>query len=415
MEPASLYKLLEPILYIVFFLIAFGLAQSAWLYWRQVGYKGRVHWTIMEIRVPREVLRGAKAMDQFLTSLWGLLNLRWGVKETWFDGEITRWFCFELVGSNQMTRLFVRFPTPLKHMFISMFFAAYPEVELMECDDYVNELPPTYAELKERNMELYGLEIYTKKADAYPIQSYNDYEKPTGDEKGRILDPIASVLEIVSKLKPEETIWVQLLCAPDVIGDWSWKPEAVKILDKFKNPVDEAHSGGTGAIRFRFRSPGEDEVIKRIDDKKSKLCFETIIRMLYVAPKSIYNHNTLYRGIFGFFQQFKNEYQIFKKNFPTRTKSEWFLFPFVFPARRLKWKRKVLFDEYRRRFFPEETLMGRIANSHLLNWCFFHHTSIFSAEELATMFHIPTNVVLTQSAMERIESKRLPSPSNLPS
>src|SRR3989344_5024199 len=93
MEPASLYKLLEPILYIVFFLIAFGLAQSAWLYWRQVGYKGRVHWTIMEIRVPREVLRGAKAMDQFLTSLWGLLNLRWGVKETWFDGEITRWFC----------------------------------------------------------------------------------------------------------------------------------------------------------------------------------------------------------------------------------------------------------------------------------------------------------------------------------
>ena len=394
--------------------MAFGWAQSAWLFWRQEGYRGRVQWLIMEIKVPREVLKGAKAMDQFLTSLHGLLNLRWGVKETWFDGEITRWFCFEIVGSKQMTRLFVRYPATFKHMFTSMFFAAYPEVELVECEDYIHELPPTYAELNARDMELYGLEIYTKNASAYPIQTYVEHEKLVGDEKGRIIDPIANVLEVIGKLKEEETIWIQLLASPDVIPDWTWKPEAEKILDKFENPVDEAHSGSAGQIRFRFRTPGEDEAIQKIDDKRSKPCFETVIRMLYVAPRNIFNHQTLYRGIFGFFQQFKNEHQIFKKNFHTRTKSEWFMFPFGFPSVRLRMKRMKLYDEYRRRFVPEETLFGKLMNSHLLQWCIYHHVSIFGADELATLFHIPTNVVLTQSSMDRVESKRLPSPTNLP-
>ena len=237
---------------------------------------------------------------------------------------------------------------------------------------------------------------------------------PDVQKRRDILISFAKAVEIIGKLKPEETIWVQLVAAPDVVGVWSWLPESEKILDKLKNPVDEAHSGGEGAIRFRFRTPGEDDIIKKVDDKRSKNCYETVIRMLYIAPKNIFNHQTLYRGVFGFFQQFKNEYQQFKKNFHTRTKSEWFMFPFGFPSTRLRMKREKLYDEYRRRFFPEETFFGKIMNSKLFQWCIYHHTSIFSAEELATLFHIPTNVVLTQAAMTRVESKRLPSPTNLP-
>jgi hypothetical protein len=74
----------------------------------------------------------------------------------------------------------------------------------------------------------------------------------------------------------------------------------------------------------------------------------------------------------------------------------------------------AFYDEIIHRFLPEETFAGKLYNSYFWQWCFWHEFCLLSAEEMATLFHIPTNVVLTQSTMERIESKRLPSPTNLP-
>ena len=96
------------------------------------------------------------------------------------------------------------------------------------------------------------------------------------------------------------------------------------------------------------------------------------------------------------------------------TKSEWYYFPFIFPDTHLYWKRYAFYDEYMQRFLPLDLFAGKLYHSYFWAWCFGHRPMPLSSQELATLFHIPTNVVLTSPMFERVESKRLPSPSNLP-
>ena len=135
---------------------------------------------------------------------------------------------------------------------------------------------------------------------------------------------------------------------------------------------------------------------------------------MYISPKEIYNYNIGYRGIQTFFNQFRHDKQVLERNIHVQTKGEWYYFPWIFPNVRLYWKRHAFYDEFFNRFLPEERFAGKLYYSYFWVWCFWHRPMPLSSEELATLFHIPTNVVLTQAAMERIESKRLSPPSNLP-
>lgn len=404
------------VFYFAAFALAFAFARSCWMFWRQTHFKNRMNWVLLEIQIPRETTRGPKAMEQVFASIYNLRNKEDGPKETWIDGEITRWFSLEIVGSNKVTKLYLRLLRPLVHPFVSSFYAQYPDIEIKEADhDYIDDHPPTYQQLRADGYELYGLEIIQKRDPAYVINTYIEFEPKIGDEKGRILDSMASIMEIIGKMKPEETAWVQYLIRSDT--DEYWLAGAKKIVDKFKSATqgDEHGKGDGPAIRLRFRTQGEEKTLKRIEEKKGKACFQVTIRMIYFAPRGIWNQDLLNRGIYGYVAQFSNDDQRFAKPDNLRTKVEWDSFPFFFPKRRLFWKQVALYDEYRRRFIPEQTLAGKIHNSHLpLNWCVFHKPMILSAEELATLFHIPTSIVLTQVTMERIESKKLPAPSNLP-
>lgn len=404
--------------YGLIFLAAFFFAKSAWTFWREEKYKHRIEWVLLEIKIPRETTRGPKAMEQVFASVFNLRNRAVGPKEVYLDGEITRWFSLEIVGSQQTTRFYLRMPRLLLHPFISSFYAQYPDVEIIEADkDYIDAHPPTYQKLKADGYDLYGLEIVQSKNPAYGINTYVDFEPKVGDEKGRILDSMASILEIIGKMKPEETAWVQYLIVPDTKEHWLHGAE--DIVKKMKSATQGGEGDGKDggpSIRLRFRTQGEERTLKRVEDKKGKACFEVIIRMIYFAPKAIFNQDLLNRGVYGYVAQFGNDDQRFGKPDKLRTKVEWDSPPFFWPRRRLFWKQVAIYDEYRRRFIPEETFIGKLMNSRLpLQLCFFHQPMILSAEEMATLFHIPTNVVLTQVTMERVESKRLSPPSNLPS
>ena len=47
-------------------------------------------------------------------------------------------------------------------------------------------------------------------------------------------------------------------------------------------------------------------------------------------------------------------------------------------------------------------------------WNFWHKYAILNTEELATLFHPPTDVVITTGLMDRVESKRVAPPAELP-
>ena len=299
---------------------------------------------------------------------------------------------------------------------MSAFYAQYPDIEIYETEeDYIDAYPKTYQELKAKGFEMYGLEIAQSKNRAYSLRTYTDYETKVGDEKGRIIDPMASIVEIIGRLKPDETVWLQFEAIPDTIG--AWIKDADHIIKKMKetSPGEHQSKDSSTPFRLRFRTQGEEKTLERVEDKKGKAIFETTIRCIYFAPKAIFNQDLPNRGVFGYIAQLNDDDQRVKKVNRVRTKVEWEGFPpLIFRFRRLFWKRVAMYDEYRKRFIPAKTIVGKILNSYWLRLCFFHEPMILSSAELATMFHIPTNVVLTAATMERIESKKLSAPSNLP-
>ena len=404
------------ILYVIAFFVLFFLAKSAWMFWREEVYKSKLNWALLEIKVPREVLKGPKAMEQFFAALFGLKNEAESFKEAWWNGEITRYHSFEIVGMNNEARFFIRTPKVLQKAVEGIFYAQYPEIEMVEVEDYWDKLPASYQEAFQQGYEIFGAEAKMEQSPAFPIKTYIQFEEETGDEKGRIVDPLAVLLEMIHNLKPEEMIFVQYIVQPDAKQHWHHDAaHQMKVLQATsrQSGVDDK---GQPLVRFRFRTKDEEEAMEMIEGKMRRATFETSVRYFHMAPQKIFNVNIGYRGLRSYFWQFNNNRQQFDQNAPIMSRTEWYFWPFIFHKVRGYYRRVKLYQETRERFLPEETFAGKLYNS-IIPWrfCFSHKMCILTSEELATLFHIPTNVVLTQSSMERIESKRLSPPSQLPS
>ena len=364
---------------------------------------------MIEIKIPREVIRGPKAMEQFFYNLYSLRNAPGNLKEWYLDGEVTRWFCLEVVGHAQTTRFFMRIPSRLKSTITSMLYGAYNEIEIIDAEDYIYSMPPTYSDLVKAGMELFGMVLHLRNKSPFPMRTYDDFEDQLGEE--RTIDPISVILEIVGNLKPEETLWLQILIAP--AGD-GWRKEGHALVDimKRKGQVD-LKAAATGG-KFTPRSPGEDLDMKNIEEKISKPGFDTIIRYIYIAPKAIYNKELPERGVYAAFNQMASGLNQFRKNQKIQTKTAWFNWPYFWPRIRMWHRRFKVYEEYRQRFFNEDTFIGQFDHSTFFRLNFYHKRSVLSTAELATMFHPPTNVVMTSVTMDRVESKRLSPPANLP-
>src|SRR3989344_8342879 len=109
----------------------FLIARDALLFYSQSKFKSGIEWDIFEIRIPREIEKGPKAMDQFFISLWTLFNTPSGWKEKYIDGEVTRWYSFEIIGSGGRVNFYVRVPKKMMHLIESMLYAQYPDIEIV--------------------------------------------------------------------------------------------------------------------------------------------------------------------------------------------------------------------------------------------------------------------------------------------
>lgn len=412
------WQYIDWVFYLIGFIFSVMLFWSSWKFWREERYKNSrklIPWVFLEIKVPREVLKGPKAMEAFFQSIGKLANRPATLIKKYWDGEVTRYHIIDIIGRNNEVRFFMRVSYRLVDAVEGLLYANYPEIEITRCEDPFRGFPSTYKELHDRGYEIYGNELFQTKEPGISIRTYEEFEQETGDEKGRIIDPFSVLLELIGTLQPSEMILVQFVLVPDTHRHW--QHGAKHMLETFRDTTQQIGTDKEGKpqYKFRFRTPGEEGVIKRLEDKLTMSNFETTIRYIYVSPKEIYNFNIGYRGIQTYFNQFRHDRQTLERNLYIMTKAEWYYFPWIFHNTRLFYRRMALWDEYIHRFIPEETLAGKIHNSYIpWKFCFRHKLIILSAEEMATLFHIPTNVVLTASSMERIESKRLAPPMQLP-
>ncbi|OGN02416.1 MAG: hypothetical protein A2655_01650 [Candidatus Yanofskybacteria bacterium RIFCSPHIGHO2_01_FULL_43_42] len=382
---------------------------SAWLVsfetYNRLNYLASLEWILLEIRVPREVNKSPKGMEQVFAALYGIFlgPVRW--QEKFFKGKVPDWFSFEIAGTGGETHFYVRTQTKYRNLVESQIYAQYPDVELVEAEDYVSALPPF---LPNQEYDLWGGEEILSKEDAYPIRTYPEFEeKGTGPDIVKRIDPIASIVETIASLDYKEYISIQLLIRPAGGDEWVKKGQAVvdKLMGKKAKPkedwltktifgIDALLSGGSSEKKEEKKeheqlSPGKQEVLKAVERNFTKLGFEGGIRLVYIFPKNMF-HITHLAAMNGAFKQFAspslNSFKLNKSTTP--------------PIRGFLYKQKA----YRRKSFMYRKLRDR---------SFVQKPIILTTEELATVYHFP-DVSVKSPLLPRVEAKKGEPPAGLP-
>lgn len=391
------------------FVVLLPVVYSTWLYWRNLIWDAKDRYTMLELFIPREILKNPRGMEQVLKAIHTMRNAPGDIEERYWDGEKTRTFSFEITSVGGELHFYVRVPTKYKAIIEAAFFSFYPDVEVTEVEDYVQRLPEHVEEISEQGNKFWGSEMILSKSGMYPIKTYMDFEVPAEELE---FDPLSSMIEVLGKARPGEFVGVQLVAAP---LPPSWHKEYEKELNELKKWKKEKENAGEFSFSMMLpKSPGETDVLKAVENHLSKPAFDTVIRFVYVSPKTLFYDSYPRRGIWSAFQQYSAlNLNFFRHNMKVWTRAKIWNFPYVFAKTRAWMRQQRLWHFYRERENPVEALMGRFLSSHPLNWNNLSKTVVFNTEELATLFHPPMKVVVTAPHLKRVESKKAGPPAGL--
>lgn len=392
------------------FFVLFPIMEQAWLHWRQERFEHAIQFVLLELRIPREIQKSPQAMEQVLTTLHSLRNKASNFREKYIEGEVTVPFTLEIVSFGGEIHFYIRCQKKQRNLVEAAIFSYYQDVEVLEVEDYVEKFPKNMREMYREDKNMWGTEMTLAREAAYPIKTYPYFESPAEDKQ---FDPMSSFLEVLGKLNKGEIVGIQIIIAP--AGN-EWTEEWEKLVADLQEPKTtevELDEGGTRKVPIT-RSPGEYDILEAVEKNLSKPAFETIIRFVYISPNEVYYDSFARRGLVGAFNQYAAlNLNSFRQNFKISTRTQIWHWLHVFPKRRNEFKKERLFYNYRERKVPPETWLGRFITSKLFNWNFASKFFTMNIEGIATLFHMPTSVVLTAPHIHRSESKKGGPPAGL--
>lgn len=397
-------------------ILFWGPFKKFYLYWRNCVYDAPVKKIVLEIKIPREIRKPIKAMEYVFSGFHAVHDVpNW--KEKWIEGVFQYSFSLEIASIEGEIHFFIRCPESFRPVFESNIYAQYPEVEITEVEDYTRKVPKN---IPNENWDVVGADMEMAKPNCYPIKTYTDFEREVEIEEERMVDPLAGYLEGLATLGEGEYLWLQILCKPILDKDKPWVTEGKKIRDalvqrkekpKPKPMIKEAlEILITGPSQKEEKkeevfpaearlTPGEKDIIEGIERKISKSGYDCCIRFVYLGKKDkIFKPKS--RIPYGFFKSvstFNLNGLKPEKTRMTRSKTvlTWYL-----DKRIAFWRKKTMFQRYITRKTP---LFPRSGGTFVLN-----------TEELATLFHFPSQGVATTPMVPRIDFKKGEPPARLP-
>lgn len=407
---ASIKAVWNQIWWIILPVIAFIVFWEFWVLYIQYRFIKGIKWVLLEIKVPKNVLKTPKAMEQIFAAAHAMYSYGLRFMEKYWEGKVEYWMSFEIVGSAGKNHFYLRLPKQFRNLMESAIYAQYPEAEITEVEDYVRQMPKV---LPNKTFELYGNEQILRAPDCFPIRTYPMFEESIEERR---VDPIAGLLETMSNLKSDEQAWIQIMVRPT--GD-DWRLEGEKIVGKmtgkeeqkkpgwfpgfglsaseilrapFEHPPTEVDKKKEDKFNFRMLmlTPGQKEVVEGIERKIAKLGFYTTIRFLYIDKRDAFSRDNV-AAVTGFFRQFNTQnLNLLKPDKKTMSAAVHGLFKRL----RLNWRKRLLYERYRDLIF----------NSH---------KPVLNIEELATIFHFPI-VGVESTYLKKVESRRGGPPPELP-
>lgn len=211
---------------------------------------------VLEVRVSKENETGPIVAEQIYSSIHGIYNkLNFWQK---LLGATQDRISFEIANSGSHIKFYIAFPAKYKNFIEGQIYAQYPDVEILEVEDYSKLKPIEVSQGKagENSEEglvpvncleaiktskkdfktldiynnIYGAELNLSDPDIYPIKRYVQFE----DKITRTaVDPIAGITATLAKLNDvDEQVWIQIVVRP--LPD-RWRvlfTKCVKIVNK---------------------------------------------------------------------------------------------------------------------------------------------------------------------------------------
>ena len=265
----------------------------------------------MEIRVPKANELLPLASEQMFASLHGLLRA---------DPSHQEHISFEIAADSSGIHFYVRCLKHLQEFVEGQIYAQYPsaELRLMEHD---------YMQADLSGLSTCGGSLILSKDSFFPTKTFRDFE----------VDPLAAITGSMSEVKEGERIWLQILVrpVPDV-----WQAAGHKYVNDVRTGtkkmglgISEIGTGVTeelgGMIPYAIKqllnpslltppskplppkqdmprlSSGQELDLKMIEDKLTRVGFETIVRV-FTAALEPENCSALLRGAAASFRQFSS-------------------------------------------------------------------------------------------------------------
>ncbi|MCX6735157.1 MAG: type IV secretion system DNA-binding domain-containing protein [Candidatus Peregrinibacteria bacterium] len=223
----------------------------------------------------------------------------------------------EFFGYEQYTYLFFAVPDNLFETIEGLLYATFPDCEIKETSDYVDNYKPGNGQLY-----LTGARIKMKYGDIYPFKTFSHFED---DSQSRLFS-------IISKINSGEQVWVQFVVHPieESAGYHFTRKWAVR-WNNFKKTFN---------IRDRLRAKDEHSVIQHrkelaMEKLKHGEPFEMTIRCGYLAKTEAESHRKLHAITHSFYQYNETDIQEFKtvdmseKEFLSEYKQRKLVMPFL--------------------------------------------------------------------------------------
>jgi len=249
---------------------------------RRAAFLASQTFVVLAIQVPKDNEKTAASAEQFFAALHGIYRN---------DPPVQEHISLEIVATKDSIFFYIFAPLHLREFIEGQLYAQYPNLNIKTVSDYSREVDLT-------GMHVATTRIKLTKEEVYPIKTYTSTE----------VDPLAGITAVMSNLDAKDHLWLQVVIRP--IGDnWQSKGvEHVKAVRSGKKPLNPAlkglgHVGSAIALIAReVAQPGsatgtaagsseppklsapEEAALKAIEGKITKLGFETIFRMVSIAP-----------------------------------------------------------------------------------------------------------------------------------
>lgn len=383
-----------------------------WLSYIRNRYRRKRKYILLAVDIPKDNEQTPRAVEHIFAHLAGAHQVI-NRYNKWWDGEINDSFSFEIISLGGYIQFIIHTVAKYRDLIEAIIYAQYPDAEITEIEDYTKRWNIRFPN---DQYDLFGTELKLAKDYVYPIITYQAFEDTLA---GEIKDPMASMLEALTRIGPKEEIWVQFVVTP-ADNDWGdrAKPIVKKLIgakvEKKKGIVDRIFDlvnflldsfiiGPTAEAQTKkdeprsqmlFLTQGEKDTVSAIEHKVNKIGFNTRIRFIYLAEKSSFVRERGNQGVYGSFKQF-NDLGLNSLKPDKRYITGGIVW---FKKTRLIWrKNKILWRYKDRGHFLEPGFYGFVLNT----------------EELASLWHFP---LLTVKAplLKKTESKKAEPPITLP-